>query len=82
MVRMDADLEELQKKTEIINRKRKLDQEGSYEKLSSMNWQTMELQMKNYQIEVGPFVVMLSLENMWGYWRKTEETENERVTCL
>lgn len=64
MVRMDADLEELQKKTEIINRKRKLDQEGSYEKLSSMNWQTMELQMKNYQIEVGPFVVMLSLENM------------------
>lgn len=64
IVRMDADLEELQKKTEIINRKRKLDQEGSYEKLSSMNWQTMELQMKNYQIEVGPFVVMLSLENM------------------
>lgn len=57
IVRMDADLEELQKKTEIINRKRKLDQEGSYEKLSSMNWQTMELQMKNYQIEVSPIVI-------------------------
>lgn len=49
---MDSDLEELQKKTEAINRKRKLDQEGSYDKLAAMSWQTMELQLKNYQIEV------------------------------
>lgn len=51
--RMDGDLEELQKKTEMINRKRKLDQEGSYDKLASMSNQIMELQMKNAQIEVG-----------------------------
>ena len=52
MIRMDNDLEELQQKTDVINRKRKLDQEGSYDKLAAMNWQIMELQMKNYQIEV------------------------------
>ena len=49
---MSTDLEDLQAKTESINRKRKLDQEGNRDKLESMNYQLLELQMKNYKIEV------------------------------
>ena len=49
---MSADLEDLQTKTESINRKRKFDQEGNRDKLESMNYQLLELQMKNYRIEV------------------------------
>lgn len=49
---MDGELGSLQEKTEIINRKRKQTQEESSEKLFSTQWQALELQMKNYQIEV------------------------------
>ena len=49
---MDRELGSLQEKTEIINRKRKQTQEESSEKLFSTQWQALELQMKNYQIEV------------------------------
>lgn len=56
---MDGDLDDLQKKTEVINRKRKLDQESSYDKLTSMNNQALELQMKNYQIEVINILILL-----------------------
>ena len=56
---MDGDLDDLQKKTEVINRKRKLDQESSYDKLMSMNNQALELQIKNYQIEVSINMILL-----------------------
>ena len=49
---MDRELGSLQEKTEIINRKRKQTQEESSEKLFTTQWQALELQMKNYQIEV------------------------------
>ncbi|KNB41903.1 pre-mRNA-splicing factor SPF27-like protein [Blastocystis sp. subtype 4] len=48
---MDRELGSLQEKTEIINRKRKQTQEESSEKLFTTQWQALELQMKNYQIE-------------------------------
>lgn len=56
---MDRDLAMLQEKTEIINRKRKQTQEESVDKLYSTQYQALELQMKNYQIQVGMMV--------WGW---------------
>lgn len=53
---MDRDLAMLQEKTEIINRKRKQTQEESVDKLYSTQYQALELQMKNYQIQVGMMV--------------------------
>lgn len=50
--RMDADLAGLQERTSVVNRKRKMDQDAVSEKLSNTEWQILELQMKNYQIEV------------------------------
>lgn len=50
--RLDNDLSELQEKTQVVNQKRKFDQERSFEKLSSMEEQILELQMKNYQMTV------------------------------
>ena len=49
---MDADLAGLQERTSVVNRKRKMDQDAVSEKLSNTEWQILELQMKNYQIEV------------------------------
>lgn len=49
---MDRDLADLQEKTGVVNRKRKMDQEAAGEKLMNTEWQILELQMKNYQIEV------------------------------
>ena len=50
--RKDADLAGLQERTSVVNRKRKMDQDAVSEKLSNTEWQILELQMKNYQIEV------------------------------
>lgn len=49
----DNDLKEVQEKTQAINRKRMNDQQRSYEKLSSLKEQALELQMKNYIMTVG-----------------------------
>ena len=49
---MDRELADLQEKTGVVNRKRKMDQEAAGEKLMNTEWQILELQMKNYQIEV------------------------------
>ncbi|KAK8830536.1 hypothetical protein WA577_004268 [Blastocystis sp. JDR] len=49
--KMDRDLADLQEKTGVVNRKRKMDQEAAGEKLMNTEWQILELQMKNYQIE-------------------------------
>lgn len=54
---MDRDLADLQEKTGVVNRKRKMDQEAAGEKLMNTEWQILELQMKNYQIEVAQRVV-------------------------
>lgn len=48
----DNDLKEIQEKTQVINRKRMNDQQRSYEKLSSLQEQALELQMKNYIMTV------------------------------
>ena len=53
---MDRDLADLQEKTGVVNRKRKMDQEAAGEKLMNTEWQILELQMKNYQIEVAQLV--------------------------
>ena len=49
---MDRDLAVLQEKTEIINRKRKQTQEESVDKLYATQYQALEMQMKNYHIQV------------------------------
>ena len=54
---MDRDLADLQEKTGVVNRKRKMDQEAAGEKLMNTEWQILELHMKNYQIEVAQWVV-------------------------
>ena len=61
--RLDNDLSELQEKTQVVNQKRKFDQERSFEKLSSMEEQILELQMKNYQMTVA-FMSIYHLENV------------------
>ena len=66
--RMDRDLADLQEKTGVVNRKRKMDQEAAGEKLMNTEWQVLELQMKNYQIEVGECVV-LDPRNPARRWR-------------
>lgn len=48
----DNDLKEVQEKTQTINRKRMNDQQRSYEKLTSLHEQALELQMKNYIMTV------------------------------
>ncbi len=50
--RLDRNLASLQERTETINRKRKQTQEESADKLYNTQRQVLELQMKNYQIEV------------------------------
>ena len=50
--RLDRELGSLQERTETINRKRKQTQEESADKLYNTQRQVLELQMKNYQIEV------------------------------
>ena len=50
--RMDRDLATLQEKTEIINRKRKQAQEEGVDKLYATQYQALEMQMKNYHIQV------------------------------
>ena len=66
--RMDRDLADLQEKTGVVNRKRKMDQEAAGEKLMNTEWQVLELQMKNYQIEVVQWLV-LDLRNPARRWR-------------
>ena len=51
--RLERDLGSLQERTETINRKRKQTQEESADKLYNTQRQVLELQVKNYQIEVG-----------------------------
>ena len=49
---MDRDLADLQEKTGVVNRKRKMDQEAAGEKLMNTEWEILELLMKNFQIVV------------------------------
>ena len=69
--RLDRDLASLQERTETINRKRKQTQEESADKLYNTQRQVLELQMKNYQIEV-------SVDG-WDDGKKTCEALEKRL---
>ena len=60
---MDRDLATLQEKTEIINRKRKQAQEESVDKLYATQYQALEMQMKNYHIQVSVWQLSNSMQS-------------------